>query len=282
MVQSMTGFGSAANADYSVEIRSLNHRFIDISIKIPQFMSQYEIPLRNILKENFERGRFEVSISLNEQKAPRLKCNRPLAENLLSALKDLQRELSLPGRITIQTFSEYRDILIEEEPEYDIDALFSIFHKAVFSLREMRMREGALLSEEIRKRTGALDDMIKTIQSSAPDELVRWRERFSARLRLIVDAGIMDNGRILQEAAIMAEKLDISEEISRIENHLKQLAEIPDQGDAVGKKLDFILQELNREVNTLACKSGEYAISAVVIEMKTELEKIREQVQNIQ
>jgi len=282
MVQSMTGFGSAANADYSVEIRSLNHRFIDISIKIPQFMSQYEIPLRNILKENFERGRFEVSISLNEQKAPRLKCNRPLAENLLSALKDLQRELSLPGRITIQTFSEYRDILIEEEPEYDIDALFSIFHKAVFSLREMRMREGALLSEEIRKRTGALDDMIKTIQSSAPDELVRWRERFSARLRLIVDAGIMDNSRILQEAAIMAEKLDISEEISRIENHLKQLAEIPDQGDAVGKKLDFILQELNREVNTLACKSGEYAISAIVIDMKTELEKIREQVQNIQ
>lgn len=282
MVQSMTGFGSAANADYSVEIRSLNHRFIDISIKIPQFMSQYEIPLRNILKENFERGRFEVSISLNEQKAPRLKCNRPLAENLLSALKDLQKELSLPGRITIQTFSEYRDILIEEEPEYDIDALFSIFHKAVFSLREMRMREGALLSEEIRKRTGALDDMIKTIQSSAPDELVRWRERFSARLRLIVDAGIMDNSRILQEAAIMAEKLDISEEISRIENHLKQLAEIPDQGDAVGKKLDFILQELNREVNTLACKSGEYAISAIVIEMKTELEKIREQVQNIQ
>ena len=282
MVQSMTGFGSAANADYSVEIRSLNHRFIDISIKIPQFMSQYEIPLRNILKENFERGRFEVSISLNEQKAPRLQCNRPLAENLLSALKDLQKELSLPGRITIQTFSEFRDILIEEEPECDIDALFSIFHKAVFSLREMRIREGTLLSEEIRKRTAALDKMIKTIKSSAPDELVRWRERFSARLRLIVDAGIMDNSRILQEAAIMAEKLDISEEMNRIENHLKQLAEIPDQGDAVGKKLDFILQELNREVNTLACKSGEYAISAVVIEMKTELEKIREQVQNIQ
>lgn len=282
MVQSMTGFGSASNADFSVEIRSLNHRFIDISIKMPQFMSQYEIPLRNILKENFGRGRFEVSISLNEQKAPRLQCNRPLAENLLSALKDLQKELSLPGRITIQTFSEFRDILIEEEPEYDIDALFSIFHQAVFSLREMRIREGTLLSEEIRKRTAALDKMIKTIKSSAPDELVRWRERFSARLRLIVDAGIMDNSRILQEAAIMAEKLDISEEMSRIENHLKQLAEIPDQGDAVGKKLDFILQELNREVNTLACKSGEYAISAVVIEMKTELEKIREQVQNIQ
>jgi len=278
----MTGFGSASNADFSVEIRSLNHRFIDISIKMPQFMSQYEIPLRNILKENFERGRFDVSISLNEQKAPRLKCNRPLAKNLLSALKDLQKELSLPGRITIQTFSEYRDILIEEEPVYDVDTLYGIFHQAVFSLKEMRIREGNLLSDEIRKRTGALDKMIKTIKSNAPDELVRWREKFSARLRLIVDAGIMDNSRILQEAAIMAEKLDIAEEISRIENHLKQVEEIPGHGDAVGKKLDFLMQELNREVNTLACKSGEYAISAIVIEMKTELEKIREQVQNIQ
>ncbi len=282
MVQSMTGFGSASNADFFVEIRSLNHRFIDISIKMPQFMSQYEIPLRTILKENFERGRFDVSISLNEQKAPRLKCNRPLAKNLLSALKDLQKELSLPGRINIQTFSEYRDILIEEEPVYDVDTLYSVFHRAVFSLKEMRIREGNLLSDEIQKRTGALDKMIKTIKSNAPDELVRWREKFSARLRLIVDAGIMDNNRILQEAAIMAEKLDISEEISRIENHLKQLAEIPDHGNAVGKKLDFLVQELNREVNTLACKSGEYSISAVVIEMKTELEKIREQVQNIQ
>jgi uncharacterized protein (TIGR00255 family) len=278
----MTGFGSALNADFSVEIRSLNHRFIDISIKMPQFMSHYEIPLRTILKENFERGRFEVSISLNEQKAPRLTCNRLLAKNLLSALKDLQEELSLPGRITIQTFSEYRDILMEEEPVYDVDTLYSIFHQAVFSLKEMRIREGNLLSEEIRKRTGALDEMIKTIQSRAPDELIRWRERFSARLSLIVDAGIMDNGRILQEAAIMAEKLDISEEISRIENHLKQVGEILDHGNAVGKKLDFLVQELNREVNTLSCKSGEYAISAIVIEMKTELEKIREQVQNIQ
>lgn len=282
MVQSMTGFGSASNADFSVEIRSLNHRFIDISIKMPQFMSQYEIPLRNILKENFERGRFDVSISPNEQKAPRLKCNRPLAKNLLFALKDLQKELSLPGRINIQTFSGYRDILIEEEPVYDVDTLYSIFHQAVLSLKEMRIREGNLLSDEIRKRTGALDKMIKTIKSNAPDELVRWREKFSDRLRLIVDAGIMDNSRILQEAAIMAEKLDIAEEISRIENHLKQLEEIPGHGDAVGKKLDFLVQELNREVNTLACKSGEYAISAIVIEMKTELEKIREQVQNIQ
>lgn len=282
MVQSMTGFGNASDAEFSIEIRSLNHRFIDISIKMPPFMSQHEIPLRNILKEFFARGRFEVSISLNEQQLPRVKWNRTLATSLLTALEDLQKEFSLPGRITIQTFSQYRDILIEAEPSYDAEALYRIFRQAALDLKEMRVREGHLLAEEIRKRAASLGSMIETIKSHAPDELGRWTEKFSARLRLIVDAGMMDNSRILQEAAIMAEKLDISEEISRIENHLKQMIEVLDSGDTVGKKLDFLLQELNREVNTLSCKSAEYSISAVVVEMKSELEKMREQVQNIQ
>jgi uncharacterized protein (TIGR00255 family) len=278
----MTGFGSSSDADFSVEIRSLNHRFIDFSIKMPAFLNQHEIPLRNILKEHFARGRFDINIALNEQKQPQVKWNSTMAKSLLGALEGMQEELSLPGKIDIQTFAQYRDILIEAEPSYDTNALYRIFHKAALSLKEMRIREGNLLAEEIHKRADALKAMIGTIQLRAPDELVRWREKFTARLRLILDAGMMDNSRILQEAAMMAEKLDISEEISRIENHIMQLGEVLDSGDIVGKKLDFLLQELNREVNTLACKSGEYALSAIVIEMKTEIEKMREQVQNIQ
>jgi uncharacterized protein (TIGR00255 family) len=282
MIQSMTGFGSASDTDFSVEIRSLNHRYIDISIKMPPFMNQHEISLRNILKEIFVRGRFDVSISFSEQRLPQAKWNKALATSLFSTLQEIQKEFSLPGSITIETFSQFRDILIDADQSCDADALFRIFQSAALNLREMRIREGQFLSEEIRRRMGSLGDMIETIKSSAPDELVRWREKFTARLRLIVEAGMMDNSRILQEAAIMAEKLDISEEISRIEHHLKQMAEILDSGDAVGKKLDFLLQELNREVNTLASKAGDYAISAVVVEMKAELEKMREQVQNIQ
>lgn len=282
MVQSMTGFGSASDAGFSIEIRSLNHRFVDISIKMPPFMNRHEIPLRNILKEYFSRGRFDVSIALNEQNLSQVMWNKTLARSLLAALKDVQEKLSLPGEITIQTFSQFRDILVEAEPSYDAEALYHIFHKAARNLKEMRIREGDLLSEEIRKRAGTLEDLIAIIKTRAPDELARWKDKFTARLRLIVDAGMVDNSRVLQEAAIMAEKLDISEEISRIENHLKQLGEVLNSGDTIGKKLDFLLQELNREVNTLACKSGEYAISTVVVEMKTELEKIREQVQNIQ
>jgi uncharacterized protein (TIGR00255 family) len=278
----MTGFGSSVSPDFSVEIRSLNHRFIDISIKMPQFMIRHEIPLRNILKERFQRGRFDVSISLTSGVAARLKVNKESAQNIYAALLDLQKDLRLPGKITIDTLKEYREIFTEEEPEYDMDAFFDAFREAVSNLEEMRLKEGRLLVEDVRQRVGALEDMHKMIKAIAPKEVVRWREKFTERLKLIVEAGMIDNNRIIQEAALMAEKLDISEEINRIENHLKQFGQILDDGSMAGKKLDFLLQELNREVNTLAYKSSEYSVSKLVVDMKTEIEKIREQVQNLQ
>lgn len=282
MIQSMTGFGGAAGKDFTVEIRSLNHRYMDISIKMPPYMSQYEIPLRNILKGKFQRGKFDVFVSINSDKAPQLKINRDLAGSIYTALLDLQKQLSLPGTISIETLTEYREIMTEEEPHFDIDALHTTFHEAVSNLEAMRMREGSLLSDEIRGRIALLQEMHNEIKVRAPEEVIKWRKKFTERLRLIVEAGMIDNNRIVQEAAIMAEKLDISEEISRTENHLKQFIEIIDNGNTIGKKLDFLLQEINREVNTLSYKSGDYSISNLVVNMKNEIEKIREQVQNIQ
>jgi len=278
----MTGFGGAAGNDFTVEIRSLNHRYMDISIKMPPYMAQYEIPLRNILKGKFQRGKFDVSVSINSDKPPQLKINRNLAGSIYAVLLDLQKELSLPGTISIETLTEYREIIMEEEPHFDKDALQTTFHEAVSNLEAMRMREGSLLSDEIRGRIALLQEMHNEIKVRAPEEVIKWREKFTERLRLIVDAGMIDSNRIVQEAAIMAEKLDISEEISRTENHLKQFIEIIDNGNTIGKKLDFLLQEINREVNTLSYKSGDYSISNLVVNMKNEIEKIREQVQNIQ
>lgn len=282
MVQSMTGFGSAASRDFTVEIRSLNHRFIDISIKMPQFMSQYEIPLRNILKERFQRGRFDVSVSLTGGKTAQITINKNLARSIYTALRELQEELSLSGEIGMETLTSYRELLMEEEPTYDFEELRTTFNEAASHLENMRMREGSLLADDIRKRLNLLNDMNDKVKSLAPDEVNRWRERLTERLKLIVEGGMIDNNRIMQEAALMAEKLDISEEINRIENHTKQFAEILNDGNTIGKKIDFLLQEINREVNTLAYKSGDYSISKLVIEMKTEVEKIREQIQNIQ
>ena len=279
----MTGFGSAEKNGLYVEIRSLNHRFIDISIKMSPYMSQYEIPLRNIIKEKFQRGRFDVSISTNNQETTQLKINNELARIIYIALQSLQKELSIPGQISMDTLiTVYRDLLIEEEPKYDIEALYAAFREAVTNLEVMRIREGKLLSEELYNRIESLNAMNNEIRSLAPNEVERWREKFTERLSTILEAGVIDTNRITQEAAIMAEKLDISEEVSRIENHIKQFVEILNTGDIIGRKLDFLLQEISREVNTLAYKSGNYAISNLAVEMKTEVEKMREQVQNIQ
>jgi uncharacterized protein (TIGR00255 family) len=255
---------------------------MDILIKMPPFMNQYEIPLRNILKEKFKRGRLDVSVTMNSKKATKLKINKDLAGTIFAALQGLQKDLSLPGTISIGTLTGYREILIEEEPQYDIDVLYSAFYEAVSNLETMRIREGNLLSEDIKERIASLLELNKKIKLLAPDEVRKWRENFIERLKLIVEAGMIDNNRIVQEAAIMAEKLDISEEMNRIDNHLKQFIEILNNGNMIGKKLDFLLQEINREVNTLSYKSSDYSIANLVIDMKTEIEKIREQVQNIQ
>jgi uncharacterized protein (TIGR00255 family) len=282
MIQSMTGFGSASNYDFTVEVRSLNHRFIDISLKMPPYMSRHEIPLRNIIKELFQRGRFDVFISTNTDKGVPVTINKKLASHIYSSLKSLQDELSLPGEITIETLSGYREILTEEEPRIDAEALFAVFREAAANLAAMRIREGSLLIEEINERITVLHDITARIAPFTTDHAARWREKILERLKPVLGEDMIDSSRLLQEAALMADKLDISEEISRIKNHLKQFREILKQGNSIGKKLDFLLQEINREVNTVSCKASDYTVSNLVVEMKTEIEKIREQIQNIQ
>lgn len=282
MIQSMTGYGSASDDHFTVEIRSLNHRFLDISIKMPPFMGHLDIALRGVVREHFSRGKFDIWITPNEGKAMQLRCNMARARSLHHALVDLQRELSLSGSITLETFSAYRDILIEEEPTYSSDDVNRVFQQAIAGVKDMRITEGMILSRELKSRVKALRGLIDIVKSRVAGELERLKDIYSARLKSLLGTAVLDESRILQEAAIMAERLDISEEISRIESHLTQMSALLDDGETVGKKLDFIVQEINREINTLAGKSADYAISAVVIDMKTDLEKIREQVQNIQ
>jgi uncharacterized protein (TIGR00255 family) len=278
----MTGFGSASNYDFTVEIRSLNHRFIDITTKMPPCLSKHEIPIRNSLKERFQRGRFDVFISMNTAKAIPFTINSERAAHIYSSLKEIQSSFSLPGEITIETLAGYHELLAEEEPVVDTDSFYAVLREAVANLETMRMREGALLIDEFNERIAVLQESTERIAALSADHTTRWREKIIERLKAIIEEDLLDTNRLLQEAAIMAEKLDISEEISRIKNHLTQFREILKNGNAIGKKLDFLLQEINREVNTISCKASDYAVSNLVVEMKTELEKIREQIQNIQ
>lgn len=287
MIQSMTGFGSAEKDGFRVEIRSVNHRFMEISIRISPLLTQHEIPLRNILKERFSRGRFDVFVSTIGEGNVKLRLNRGLAREIYNALNSLKSELSIPGTIGIETIANYRELLITEEPEYTTDSLYDAFRDAAVHLEDMRVKEGEAIAKDLLDRAGRLESMNNQIIAICPDVLASCKERFSEKIKSLLSGVEYDEARVLQEIALMAEKIDITEEVTRIESHITQFAGAirriaPAGGDTIGRKLDFLLQELNREANTIASKADDYRVSNIVIEMKTEIEKMREQVQNIQ
>lgn len=282
MVQSMTGFGAAEKEGVRVEIRSVNHRFMDISVRLSTLLNEHEIPLRNMLKGKFSRGKFDVLISITSDAKIKFKLNTGLAREIYKSLDALKSELSIPGTIGFETLLNYRDLLVEEVPGYDISSLYGTFREAMAQLEKMRLDEGKALAEEILGRANRLESINKELIALSPEIIADYRIRFHERLKELLAGMEYDRDRILQEIALMLEKTDITEELARIENHLKQFRKILTDDDTIGKRLDFLLQELNREVNTIASKADDYRISNIAIEMKSEIEKIREQVQNIQ
>jgi uncharacterized protein (TIGR00255 family) len=282
MIQSMTGFGSAEKDGCRVEIRSVNHRFLDISMRSPSFLNQLEIPFRNVVKERFARGKVDITIAVSELASAALEINTEAVRKMYHAFTELQNELSVKGEIDINTFIGLHEMFIETKPNYDLDFITAVFSRALDDLAGMRCKEGDALSSELLRGAGSLGVLNETIRASCDRVLTEVKDKFNERLKLLLDGQDIDDNRILQEAAVFAAKLDIAEEIARIDSHLSQFREILAAGGIIGRKLDFILQELNREVDTIASKSADYGVSSIAIGMKTEIEKMREQVQNIQ
>jgi uncharacterized protein (TIGR00255 family) len=278
----MTGFGSAERGGFKVEIRSLNHRFIDISVKLPPSLLSHEPQIRNAIRQRFERGRFDVYVSANGAGEVRLSIDESRARELYRALGELKKTLSLPGEIDIGMLLASRELVVAEEVHMETDALYEAFGEAVGELTEMREREGGEIAGELRERAGRIEALNEEVISLCPGVMEAGRERFLEKLKTFFPGDEYEEGRLLQEAASVAEKSDISEETARIRNHMGHLGKILSEGGAVGRKIDFLLQELNREVNTVASKSEDYRILQNAIEMKSEIEKSREQAQNIQ
>lgn len=282
MVQSMTGFGSSEKDGYRVEIKSLNSRFLDMYVKVPSFLNQFDIPFRNLLKERFARGKFDVTVSVSESVSADFKVNTDIAGRLYASFKKLQEDLSLSGEIDVNMMAGFHQMYLETDIAYDADAVHEVFGQAMDSLAEMRNREGGILAVELFKLLDSLEKMNDRIREGKGDVIRETTEKFRERLKALLAEKDFDDNRILQEAALMAIKLDISEEIARIDSHTQQFREILTGHDIIGRKLDFIVQELNREINTITSKSGDYGITSLTIEMKAVIEKIKEQVQNIQ
>jgi uncharacterized protein (TIGR00255 family) len=285
----MTGFGSAEKNGFRVEIRSLNHRFMDISMKLQQLLSEHEIPMRKMLKEKFARGKFDVSVSSAGDSKAGLKFNEELAKDVYESLKALQSRLSIPGAIEIQTLLSYKELFLAGSQECDSGLLYGAFKAAMEQLEKMRIEEGRAIAEDISNMADRVESLNKDLWSIMPDVIADYKVKFHERLREILvgdstlrDGVEYDRDRVLQEVAIMIEKRDVTEELTRIDAHIKQFRKILKSGDIIGKQLDFLTQEFNREANTVASKAGDYRIANIIIEMKSVIEKIREQVQNIQ
>jgi len=282
MVQSMTGFGSAEKNGYRVEIRSLNSRFLDIHIKAPSYLSQFDIPFRNQLKERFARGKFDVTVSVSESIAADFKVNTDIAGKLYAVFRSMQEALSIPGEIDINTIAGFHQMYLDTGVAYDQDILHQVFGAALEAMADMRIKEGASLSEELRNMSDSLAEMNDRIREMKTNTLTQTRDKFNEKINTLLEGREFDPNRILQEAALMAIKLDIAEETSRMDSHLKQFREMLSGNGIIGRRLDFIVQELNREVNTITSKSSDYEITSLTVEMKTVIEKMKEQVQNLQ
>ncbi len=265
-----------------MEIRSLNQRFLDISIKSPSMLNQHEMAFRDLVRSQFGRGKFDVTIVLEGDAAMVLNVNHEIARSVYDSLRSLQNELAIPGTIDINSMTLFREMFMETDPSYDLQAILKVFAGAVENLRLMRQREGALLVAELERLLAGLDamnsDMKVLSAQSAPNGAARLQER----LANLMGSQEIDPARLHQEVAILAGKLDITEEIARLDCHISQFREILAGDGIIGRKLDFLVQELNREVNTISSKSVDYGIVQLAVNMKTEIEKIKEQVQNLQ
>ena len=293
MIRSMTGYGRTEAGDkggqFSIEIRSLNNRYLDVQVKIPRGLAVLESRVKKAVQERFSRGRFDVSIARDSEheRAGRLAVNETLAAQYIGILKDLKTRFGLSGDADLSLVAGLPDLITMTDVKDDPEALWQLLStgmsQALDELDRMRGEEGALLSQDIRERLDTSERAIQAITSRTPVTVENARKRMTETLnRLLTEQP--DPVRLTQEIAVLAERTDVTEELTRLACHMTQFRSLMGGGtrEAVGRKLDFMLQEMGREVNTIASKAMDAQISMDVVIVKAELEKIREQVQNIE
>ncbi len=293
MLKSMTGYGRGEcpfeDGSIVVEVKSVNHRHLDVSCRMPKRFASLENQARKTISTRFSRGRFDVftqsDLSKGENRGFEL--NLPLAQQYYSILQELRDKLNLSGHINLDLLAGVRDIIVvkEIEPEQEEEeekAFGKAFNDALDSLERMREVEGENLCRDILEKLDNIEAMVKEIRIRSPQVLTGYRERLARRVKELNDGFDVDAQRLNQEIAFLAERSDITEELVRIGSHLDQFGAIMKMGEPMGRKLDFLIQEINREINTIASKANDAHISQKVVEIKGEVEKIREQVQNVE
>ncbi|MCK9273540.1 MAG: YicC family protein [Syntrophales bacterium] len=294
MIKSMTGYGRAESIldgkKIVTEIKSLNHRNLEISIRLPNSFSSLEIPIKKEIAETLSRGRVEVSLRFDADHAPvegdTLFVNLPLIRSYYKALTEIKKEFGLEDPISLETIANVKNGIFAAEPQPDQEkmwpAIRDMILKAVHAMTMMKIKEGELLYKDFFHRIDLIESHLDSLNSRAPYVLEEYRSRLSDRISELTEGIEIDQLRLSQEIALMSEKSDITEEIVRLGSHMHQVKDLLESSEPVGRKMDFIFQEMHREINTIGSKSSDFEISRNVIEIKTELAKLREQVQNIE
>jgi uncharacterized protein (TIGR00255 family) len=294
MVKSMTGYGRAESVfngrKIAVEIKSLNHRYLEVSLRLPNSLAVLEMAIKKKIGERFSRGRIETTIRIDADgdmdNGGKFQLNEPLIENYYALLQQIKERFGLKDDVNLATIAGLRDVFVPTETADNPDDLLpgveAVLNEAMQSLTAMREREGDILSRDLMFRLDTVRSRLEEIDQRVPQVVDDYRKRLMDRVKELTDGIEIDEARLCQEVAIMAEKSDITEEIVRFKSHIDQMIELLAGSDPAGRKADFLIQEMNREANTTGSKSSDTAIAKNVIEIKSELAKLREQVQNIE
>ena len=292
MIKSMTGFGRSTyeneGREYIVEIKSVNNRFTDINIKMPRNLNYLEEKIRKQILSNISRGKVEVSIQLNNNSdlGKKINLNTDIAKKYIEELKKLSEETNIIDNINIMDVAKFPDVLnirIDEEAEEVIEKeLFTALDSAINSFLDMRQKEGSKIKVDLENRIEVIKQKIEQISSISAGLVDEYIVKLETRIKELLKTDVVDQTRLAQEVVIYSDKCSVEEEITRLKSHISQFLNLLNENIAIGKKLDFLIQEMNRETNTIGSKANNLEIINYVVEIKTELENIREQIQNIE
>lgn len=292
MVKSMTGYGRAVETvngrEFTVELRSVNNRYLDCAVKLPRALSFAEDAVKQAVKGAISRGKVDVFISLRSESAQDVKItlNAPMVEGYIAAMRQMAKDYGIREDISVSLLSRMPDVFTVDKPEVDeeqlLSDLLSVVNKALERYDAMRTAEGKALENDLRSRGETILSLVEQVEAGSGQTVADYRTRLENKLKEVLANTAIDESRILTEAAIFADKVAVDEETVRLRSHLDQMNNMLTTGGAIGRKLDFLLQEMNRESNTIGSKCSDVRLARIVVDIKAELEKIREQTQNIE
>lgn len=292
MIKSMTGYGRAQGAfsggDITVEIKSVNNRYLDCGVKLPRVYGFVEDSVKTLVQNTISRGKVDVFVTINASAADNVKIsvNKPLVQGYVDALRQIAEEFGVQDDVSVSLLSRFNDVFTVEKVEADEDevrgAICGVVSEALSAFDVMRTREGEALKNDLLAKADEIISMVEKVEARSPVTVTAYRERLTNKMREVLENTSIDETRIIQEAAIYADKVAVDEETVRLRSHVDQLRSMLADGGVIGRKLDFLMQEMNREANTIGSKGNDVEQARNVVDIKSLLEKIREQIQNIE